>query len=148
MAVPEARNAAWSRAVVLPDGTRVLGRGVRRAGPPSPAPEFGLYLGVDAAPGWPCVRLDWPDFGLPRNPAVAVRAIGEAYERARSGQRVEVACLGGRGRTGTVIACMAVHAGIEPGAAVAWTRSTYDWHAVETPWQRWWVRRYRPLTPS
>jgi hypothetical protein len=130
--------------VRLPDGTVVLGRGVTVSLAPSPAPDFGLYLGVDAGATWEHVRLDWPDWWLPRDPEVAARAVADAYERARRGQRVEVACAGGRGRTGTVLACMAVHAGVDPREAVAWTRRHHDPHAVETPWQRRWVRRYRP----
>lgn len=62
-----------------------------------------------------------------------------AYRRARAGERVEVACRGGTGRTGTVIACMTVLAGHPAADAVAWTRSHYRAHAVETRGQRHWV---------
>jgi protein-tyrosine phosphatase len=63
----------------------------------------------------------------------------EAWERA-AGERVEVACGGGRGRTGTALACIAVLDGVPPDEAVAWVRARYDKHAVETPWQKRFVR--------
>ena len=62
-----------------------------------------------------------------------------AFQRAASRERVEVACGGGVGRTGTVIACMAVLAGHPAADAVAWTRHNYRERAVETPGQRRWI---------
>jgi hypothetical protein len=141
-------------AIVLPDGTLVRGRGRRDGLPDGPLPEFGLYLGrsrgiprrvpspraAQHSPAWPAVWLDWPDFRVPRDPIAAAAAIEQAYERARAGERVEVACGGGTGRTGTVLACMAILAGHPPVDAVAWTRRHYRPRAVETPGQRRWVR--------
>jgi hypothetical protein len=132
-------------AVTLPDGTPVRGRGRRERLPPGPLPEYGLTLGRTQrawSPAWPEIRIAWPDFGLPRDRAHAAAAIRDAYALAREGARVEVTCGGGNGRTGTVIACMAVLAGCPPGDAVAWTRLHYRRHAVETPWQRQYVRRF------
>jgi protein-tyrosine phosphatase len=57
-------------------------------------------------------------------------------------ERVEVACDGGRGRTGTALACIAVLDGVSPGRAVAFVREGYDRRAVETPWQRRYVHRF------
>ena len=56
-----------------------------------------------------------------------------------AGERVEVACGGGVGRTGTVIACLAVLAGHPAADAVGWTRRNYRPRAVETPGQRRWI---------
>jgi hypothetical protein len=136
-------------AVALPDGTPVRGRGRREPFPAGPLPVFGLYLGhppgrrrllprrrAEWRPDWPAAWLDWPDFRTPRDPAAAAAGIVEAYVRARAGERVEVACTGGTGRTGTVIACMAVLAGHPAPDAVAWTRSHYRRRAVETAGQR------------
>jgi len=36
-----------------------------------------------------------------------VEALKTALERARPGQDIEVGCLGGHGRTGTALACLA-----------------------------------------
>ncbi|SET87390.1 phosphatase domain-containing protein [Nonomuraea wenchangensis] len=141
--------AALEGAVRLPDGLPVRGRGLRRPLPPGPRPDFGLYLGSDrlrrrhdAALTWPHEWIDWPDFLLPRDRDLAVRRIGELRERARAGQAVEVACGGGVGRTGTVLACLAVLSGLDPAAALAWTREHHHPRAVETPWQRRWVARF------
>jgi protein-tyrosine phosphatase len=67
----------------------------------------------------------------------------EAHERAAS-ERVEVACGGGIGRTGTALAVLAVLSGVPAGEAVEWVRRHHHRRAVETPWQRRWVRQLSP----
>lgn len=130
--------------VELPDGVRLRGRGLRRAGPPEQAPEWGLYLLTTRPPHmpWPARWLRWPDFWLPLDRADARAAFVEAHRLAADGVRVEVACGGGRGRTGTALACIARLAGVPPRDATTWIRERYDAHAVETPWQRRYVRRF------
>lgn len=130
-------------AIQLPDGTWVRGRGLRNPTPPGPAPEFALYLGSarlrrrhQDALRWPHEWIAWPDFLLPADRHAAARSITHLRDQARSGLAVEVACGGGVGRTGTVLACLT---GLPPGEAVAWTREHYHHRAVETPWQRRWV---------
>jgi hypothetical protein len=90
-------------------------------------------------PGWEVTWVRWPDMGVPADQAAAASAIEVAFRRARAGQRIEVRCLGGRGRTGTMLACMAVLAGVPVDEAVAWVRATYRPDAVERPAQRAWV---------
>ncbi len=68
-------------------------------------------------------------------------ALTEAWQRAAT-QRVEIACTGGRGRTGTALACLAILDGVPSAAAVAFVRAHYDRHAVETPGQRRYVARW------
>ena len=92
--------------------------------------------------------MDDVDHSGDRDAATAARAIAGAYRRARDGERVEVACWAGRGRTGTAISCMAILAGLRAEHAVSWTRSHYEHRAVETPWQRWWVRGFPALLES
>jgi protein-tyrosine phosphatase len=118
-------------------------------------PDFGLYLGSDrlrrrheSELRWPHAWIQWPDFLLPRDHDLAVRHIRELHERARAGAAVEVACGGGVGRTGTVVACLAVLAGLDPAEAVAWTREHHHHRAIETPWQRRWVLRFPPSPRS
>lgn len=139
-------------AIRLPDDSWVRGRGLRHPPPGGPRPGFGLYLGSarlrrrhDAALSWPHTWIDWPDFGVPRDRQRAVREIRALHDRARAGTPVEVACGGGVGRTGTVIACLAVLSGLAPSDAVAWTRANHHRRAVETPWQRRWVARFPTL---
>lgn len=129
--------------VELPDGRRVRGRGLR-AGPPGAGqePDLGVYLTGRRPPdpAWESRWVPWPDFGLPRSTADAVAALKEAHARAGV-ERVEVACDGGTGRTGAALALLAVLSGVAPDEAVDWVRARYRPRAVETPWQRWWVRR-------
>lgn len=77
--------------------------------------------------------------GVPRDPAAAADAIERAFLSAQAGERVDVRCLGGRGRTGTMLACMAVLAEVPPDEAVAWVRAAYVPGAVERESQREWV---------
>jgi protein-tyrosine phosphatase len=106
-------------------------------------PTFGVYLlGKEPPPmEWEREWIPWPDFRLPKERGRALETLARAHERARS-ERVEIACGGGRGRTGTALACIAVMAGVPPDDAVAYVREHYDRHAVETPFQRRFVRRF------
>jgi protein-tyrosine phosphatase len=128
----------------LPSGRLVRGRGLRRPLPAGPVPDFALYLlGHEPPPvPWEARWLRWPDFWLPSDRAATRKALGEAWERA-STERVEFACAGGHGRTGTALACLAVLDGVPSREAVAYVRAHYDAHAVETPWQRRFVTRFR-----
>ena len=130
----------------LPSGRRVRGRALRGPLPDGPLPEFGVYL-----QGRPLVALDWDsrwvrwsDFRVPSDPQDAYDALSETWVRAGR-QRVEVACTGGRGRTGTALACLAILDGIRARDAVAFVRRHYHPRAVETPWQRRFVTRFRSL---
>lgn len=126
----------------LPSGRLVRGRGLRRP-LPGPDPTFGVYL-LGAAPpaiAWPSRWVRCPDFWVPRDPADAREALHEAWERAGTG-RVEIGCGGGLGRTGTGLACLAIIDGVPAYEAVAYVRRHYNPRAVETPWQRRFVRHF------
>jgi protein-tyrosine phosphatase len=126
--------------ITFPDGTRVRASPISERQVDDPERAFGLYLDKQWDPTWEACVIDWPDFGLPEDPEAAAQDIVAAFERARRGELVEVGCLGGRGRTGTVLACMAVLAGVPGDEAVAWIRQAYRPEAVETPEQEEWVR--------
>lgn len=128
----------------LPSGRLVRGRGLSRPLPEGPLPTFALYLLGHEPPSvaWESRWLRWPDFGLPSDRAAAAEAFREAWERAGT-ERVEVACAGGNGRTGTAFACLAVLDGVPHRAAVAYVRKHYRPRAVETFWQRRFVARFR-----
>jgi protein-tyrosine phosphatase len=111
--------------------------------PDGPAPTFGVYL-LGKRPSdqpWQSRWVRWPDFRLPSNRTAAWAALVEAWQRAEV-DRVEFACGGGRGRTGTALACLAVIDGVPADQAVAFVRANYDARAVETPWQRRYVERF------
>jgi hypothetical protein len=126
--------------VVLPSGVRVRGR--RIGDVVSPA-DFALLLADGPVPAWAHRRIQWPDFLVPVDRDDALDALHEAHRRALAGERVEVACRGGVGRTGTALAALAILDGIPPTGSVAWVREHYNPRAVETPWQRLWLRGVR-----
>jgi hypothetical protein len=127
----------------LPSGRLVRGRGLRNPLPPGPTPTFAIYLLGTTPPAvaWESRWLRWPDFWLPSDQSRTREVLHEAYEHAMTG-RVEIACNGGRGRTGTALACLAVTDGVPATLAVAFVRRHYDRHAVETLWQRRYVTRF------
>lgn len=84
--------------------------------------------------------MRWPDFWLPTDRAAAIRALLETWRRAEH-ERVEVACGGGIGRTGTALAALAMIDGMNADDAIGLVRREYHPRAVETPWQRAWLRR-------
>lgn len=127
----------------LPSGRLIRGRGLCLHVAEGSAPNFGLYLS-NASPArvaWQARWVRWPDFRLPRDRRDAADALREAWLRAQD-ERVEVACSGGRGRTGTALACIAALDGVPTEQAVAFVREHYDARAVETPWQRRYVARF------
>lgn len=123
--------------VTLPTGAVVRGR--RLAQDLGPA-DLTLVLGRGPAPPWEHRRLRWPDLWVPLDRTEAVAALREAYARATAGEHVEVACRGGVGRTGTALAALVVLDGSSTDEAVAWIRERYHPRAVETLWQRRWLR--------
>jgi hypothetical protein len=116
------------------DGTTVMG--VRFLGDDpyarEDAPNFGLYLDERWDPPWPHEHFDWPDFDVPEDLDALRGALTDLLDRSRRGERVEVGCLGGHGRTGTALACLAVLAGTPANDALAWVRANYCYKAVET----------------
>lgn len=136
-------DARWAGVVTLPDGRRVRGRGLRDGTTTvgDHAPELGLYLTAreHREAGWESWWIRWPDFRLPHSTPDALVAPRDAFERAAT-TRVEIACNGGTGRTGTAIAVLARYAGLPAEDAVTWVRTSYRAGAVETPSQRRLVR--------
>jgi hypothetical protein len=143
-------NGSWDEDTAgvlrLPSGRLVRGRGLRRPlAPSAPTPTYAVYLlgGQPPEVPWETRWIRWPDFWLPRDRAYAREVLTEAWNRAAvPAERVEIACGGGRGRTGTALACLAVLDGVPPEEAVGFVRRNYDRHAVETPWQRRYVRGF------
>jgi protein-tyrosine phosphatase len=120
--------------VTLPGGTPVTAVSFDAIDPYSrdQQPDYGLYLDHRWRPPWVHDHLDWPDFGVPGDPVLAVTALRSLLDRARTGEQVEVGCLGGHGRTGTALACLAILAGFRAADAAAWVRARYCPKAVET----------------
>jgi len=127
--------------LILPSGRRVRGRALGVALPDGPKPPFALYLAGRPPPAVPARWLRWPDFCLPVDRDDARDALDRTWHRL-AGDRVEVACGGGRGRTRTALACLVV---IDSGSAidaVGYVRAHYDSRSIETPSQRRYVARF------
>lgn len=80
--------------------------------------DYGLYLDAAWRPTWKADVVAWEDRGLPTRYETAAEQIWCAFRRAKRGERVEIGCKAGLGRTGTVLACMAILAGVPAGEAV------------------------------
>ncbi len=129
----------------LPSGRLVRGRGLRHGLPAGQVPQFPLYLRGKPPPPlpWESRWLRWPDWRLTADPVAARHALADLWQRAAQ-ERVEVACTGGQGRTGTVPACLAILGGVTRDQAVGYVREHYSSRAVEAPWQRRFVTRFQP----
>lgn len=106
-------------------------------------PDLTVFLLGREPPdvGWDSRWVRWPDWWLPAEPDRAAQILNEAWRRAAT-ERVEVVCAGGRGRTGTALACLAVIDGVPAHEAVDFVRHGYHPRAVETPWQRRYVTAF------
>jgi protein-tyrosine phosphatase len=137
---------AWGEAtpgvLTLPSGRRVRGRAWRNL-PPGAEPHLGVYLlsRSPEPPPWDFRWVRWRDFSLPADPVAFRTVLTEAWERSAH-ERVEVACRGGTGRTGTALACLAVLDGVPAAEAVAFVRAGYRPRAVETRGQAAFVARF------
>jgi protein-tyrosine phosphatase len=140
-------SAAWASAAPgvlrLPSARLIRGRGLRWPAPDGPTPDVGLYLLAEEPPptAWESRWVRWSDLRLPQDRREAEDALREAWRRAEA-ERVEIACRGGLGRTGTALACIAVLDGVPADRAVDFVRERYHARAVETPWQRRYVARF------
>ncbi len=99
------------------------------------------------------VLYPWRDYGTPDS----IRMFGEAVKwllsEIRSGKMVETGCMGGHGRTGTMLACLLVLQGENAVAAIQRVRRGHCQKAVETIDQQNFVRKFdahvndRPYVP-
>jgi hypothetical protein len=143
---PQAERHVHRSRITLVDGTTITGVSWVAQNPydRETAPSFGLYLDKRWAPPWPHTHLEWPDFGVPADLDGFRAALADALERARRGEIVELGCLGGHGRTGTALACLAILTGTPPNEAVDWVRANYCEKAVETDEQLRLVTDFSP----
>lgn len=122
--------------LVLPDDRVVRGRPLRTPPPAGPPPTFAVRLGLfrPAPEPWPTAWIAWPDFGVPLHWPTAAAVLRQAYAAAGTG-RVEIGCFGGRGRTGTALACLATCCGLSAESALHFVRQRYHPKAAEMAWQ-------------
>ena len=130
----------------LPSGRRVRGRGLRQPAPAGPPPTLTIHL-TGRQPAAPAhgdqVWIRWPDFWVPTDFDQAAAALRDGYERAFT-ERVEIACGGGVGRTGTALSAWVIFDGLSIGDAISWVRRHYHPRAVDVPWQRQFLHFLEP----
>lgn len=135
---PKKTHYHYSRELVFPNGVKVQASSLDNY-PRLTKPKWGLYASKYWEPLWRAEFITWDDFGLPSAYDMAFEAIEYAYGLCEQGVVVEVGCHGGHGRTGTILACMGVLAGLDHKDAIAYVRRTFCDEAIETAEQEWFV---------
>lgn len=102
-------------------------------------PDWGLYFDWSWRPWWRAEHIDWKDFGLPEAWDIAFEQLTVAIEKAASGDKVEMGCIGAHGRTGTALAAINVILGCSAKEAIKHVRKHHCSHAIENKKQEWWV---------
>jgi ADP-ribosylglycohydrolase/protein-tyrosine phosphatase len=90
------------------------------------------------------IRMPLPDMKIPDAPAALHALLPDLLDRIGRGQRVVVACRGGLGRTGTVVACFLREAGLDGQAAIALTRKARH-GTIQTRAQEQFVEDWAPV---
>lgn len=129
----------YNISLTFPEGTTVYASSIHDRNATDPTPDFGLYLDTSWSPACYSSIIGWPDYSIPSLPIVAVRSIADAFNKASKGLWVEVGCIGGHGRTGTVLACMGVLSGLSPEDSISYVREFYCDKAIENIDQEWFV---------
>lgn len=109
-------------------------------------PDFGLYAYSGWNPSCVATFIPWQDYGLPTVDFARVfEAIQTAWDLSCEGKVVEVGCMGGHGRTGTILACLALLSDPEMTArqAIHHVRKVHCNEAIETNEQEWFVAWFR-----
>ena len=92
------------------------------------------------------VLLDWPDFGIPDLEYIPlVDIIRWMLDQLAAGKHLETGCMGGHGRTGTMLACILVAQGVPPGTALVRVRKDHCSKAVENEKQGQFVAAFYKL---
>lgn len=130
--------------ITLSDGTSIYCSSYKSTLESADAADYGLY----ADPIWRPVHrnelIDWPDFKIPTSIEISLEQIADAYywAAAEENDKVQIGCIGGHGRTGTILACLALFASdgkMTPKEAIDFVREAYCDKAIEKPIQEWYV---------
>lgn len=88
----------------------------------------------------PTVGISWPDMG---SPPFGLTTVTRIVEKIYGGKKMLVHCVGGHGRTGTMLVAIAHAAGLIPekhkDKPIHWLRKLYCEKAVESLSQREWL---------
>lgn len=126
----------------LTDGTIVYLSAYRDRDLRHEEPDLAVYLDDCWKPATVAFNLPWQDFGLPYLSDAQVLVIARhALSVARDGGKVEIACYGGHGRTGTFLAildCLTMKVA-DAQWAIDKVQAAYCKEAIETRGQEWYV---------
>jgi len=109
-------------------------------------PDFGLYADYMWRPTWRNEFINWPDFKAPLDPLRTFDQIMDLYDKAYDRLDVEFGCIGGHGRTGTILACLVALVkgpSFSTNDAIDWVRENYCQKAVESAPQVWFIEFFR-----
>ena len=87
----------------------------------------------------PTIFLDWPDMGVLE--IEDLKPVVE-YLASKIHMGIEIGCMGGHGRTGTLMALIMVQLGCKPGKAIKTIRKDYCHRAIETQKQEDLIKAY------
>lgn len=141
--IPKCRH--YGASVTMPDGTVIGVSSHFTRTTTDTIPDFGVYLSSTWSPkNYLSYYLPWQDYGLPQVASHVVEGVvDEILFRARNGQHVEIGCIGGHGRTGSLLALIVQRAGLDdPYTAVEWVRKNYCKEAIEHHDQEWYVKMF------
>jgi len=120
----------------------VVGNSLGNVPPINFTPDFGLYADFAWRNESRNEYINWPDFSVPSNPDVAINQILDALVMAET-QIVEIGCIGAHGRTGTILACMAIaEMGIDSSDAIIFVKENYCSKAIETSSQEMFIEYF------
>lgn len=151
----------YGEMVALPDGTMIMCSSEHKRKDDVPKPDFGCYMMASWEPDWLAYWLNWTDYGLPKMSMETVLLIvDDLLARSRSGQVVEIGCMGGHGRTGSLLALLIMRASSDTGpeAAMEYVWENYCTEAIEGSKQKWYIEAFhcwmnglplpeQPITP-
>lgn len=144
--IPKCRH--YGQEVVFPDGTRIVASSQHTRNAQDVAddtasntlPAFGVYMASSWQPKWLAFYLNWTDHGLPQVPDDDVMYVCETVKAwAQKGIVVEIGCIGGHGRTGALMACIAQLCGVKAADAAQWVWDNYCKEAIESKDQEWYI---------
>lgn len=105
-------------------------------------PDFGLYADYSWSPTWRNEFINWPDYRIPKDKDIALVQIADAFERILNGEMVEIGCIGGHGRTGTILACLYLlgqNGTATHKDAYKYVKENYCSSAIESDTQEWFI---------
>lgn len=136
--VPKCRH--YMQEVTFPDGTMVWASSHFKRKENEALPDLGFYLDSVWTPECLAFFVPWQDYGLPKLAFSRVmEGIKLVHTMAQSGKIVEIGCIGGHGRTGTVLGCLAILTGVPVADAAKWVQDNYCEEAIEGARQEWFL---------